>query len=181
MSRTVAVKRSREARGNCWSNFWSNLWTELYILVGSKTKTLTRLWHWKGHVNTYARLGRERSTDAELSGASSSVWKTERIDFATGHLDTLDTKFGFLLAVQAFLAAGVGFAVNAFPWDKLTKATDRLFHVPQSLWLVFILGLADRGNHLLPQISNAFRGSAKRGPGAPRSDGECRWQTPWRL
>ena len=86
MSRIVAVKRFREER----RSFWSNLWTELCILVGSKTKTLTRLWHWKGHVNTYARLGRERCTDAELSGVSSSVWKTERIDFATGHLDTLD-------------------------------------------------------------------------------------------
>jgi hypothetical protein len=138
-----------------FKKFWADLRTEFLILIGSVATTETRLRHWISHVNTYVGLKdtssvgqnvheKEEKThrlsiDDQIRNVPFHEWKTERIDFAIKHLDILDGKFGFLLAVQAFLAAGVGFAVSAFPWEKLTKPTDRLLYLSRSFWLIFVV------------------------------------------
>jgi hypothetical protein len=117
-----------------------NLIAELGILL-SERKTKCRLRQWMKHARTFVKIDRAGPKEPKELKQPEVQWGSERIEFAFNHLNILDTKFGFLLSMQAFLGAGVGFAVVAFPWDKVPAASGVLAFMSPWIWSMLILGL----------------------------------------
>jgi hypothetical protein len=109
----------------------SGLWKECWLLVGGTTLD-KRIREWEEHVRNFGWIARREEP---------LLCKAEGLKFAFNHLNALDSKFGFLLSSQVFLAAAVGFSVNTFPWEKIDLA-PMFVRLPLATWRMIIFFLA---------------------------------------
>lgn len=96
---------------------------------------------WLDHVHTYSRL--KNRGDPAKSGST-------EIDYAAGHLDIIDRKFGVLLTIQSLIGFVISLTAGTFK-EKLLPLLDvpkdKLFYTVAVLFLIFVVS-AWRGSAL---------------------------------